>query len=389
IEGNSILPEDVFKSSGHLEHFKDALPKEEQTKEKKTFSMMFDVKIGTTGKEIGYLSPETAQNAYLSFKREFFALREKLPFGLAIIGKAFRNEISPRQGFFRLREFTQAELQIFFDPNSVEEYVSWKGMQSYKIKVAKGDSTQLVPCETLQKKYGKFYVYHLAKIQQFYVDNLKIPIEKFRFREIGEQERAFYNKIHFDIELNLETLGGFIEAAGLHLRGTYDLKAHSKSGEKLEVTIDGKKVLPEVLELSFGVDRNIWALLDIFYEEEKERTLFKFPAHLSPFDVAVFPLVSNKKELTKKALEVYEILNKKFKVFYDDTGSIGRRYRRMDEIGCLSCITIDFDSLDHDDITLRERDSMKQIRVKIQDLPETLRKFLGGVSLDKLGTFIN
>ncbi len=436
ISDSNILPEKVFEGSGHLKHFNDplteckkchfrfradeliedelsinvgSLNEKEMTKiikEKKLkcpkcgneledvkwFNMMFDVKVGSTGNERMYLRPETAQSAYLSFKREFFALREKLPFGLAVIGKAFRNEISPRQGFFRLREFTQAELQIFFDVDEIDNVADWNKIKNYKIKLYIQNKDVIIKCDEVYKKLKlpRLYVYNLAKIQQFYLDILKIPIEKFRLRELSEKERAFYNKIHFDIEINLDTLNGFKEISGLHYRTNYDLSAHQKnSGENLEVTINGKKILPHVLELSFGVDRNIWALLDVFYTIEKERTLFKFPPGIAPFDTAIFPLVSNKKNVVKYAKKVYELIKDDFKTFYDESGSIGRRYRRMDEIGCPCQITIDFDSLKKNDVTLRDRNSMKQIRVKVSKLKESIKEFLSGKSIGKLGKLIN
>ena len=163
IEGSNILSEEVFKNSGHLKHFND--PLEDEKGNIRQFNMMFRLKAGVTGDEIMYLSPETAQNSYISFKREFMALREKLPMGLAIIGRAFRNEINPRQGFFRLREFTQAELQIFFKEDEFK--VNFDEVKDYKLKIMNKD----IKCSDI--KVPRFYIYHLAKIQQFYLDTLK------------------------------------------------------------------------------------------------------------------------------------------------------------------------------------------------------------------------
>ena len=373
IEDVNILSEEVFKSSGHLKHFTDPLKDEKGNV--KQFNMMIGVKIGVTGDEMMYLRPETAQSPYISFKREFTALREKLPLGLAIIGKAFRNEINPRQGFYRLREFTQAELQIFFEEGKFD--VDFNEVKNYKLII----SNKEVKCSEL--KLPHFYIYHLAKIQQFYLDILKIPKDKFRFRELNEKERAFYNKIHYDIELDIESLGGWKEMGGLHYRGDYDLKNH-----KVSVSYNGKNIYPHVLELSFGVDRNIWGLMDIFYKKEKERELFLFDRKVAPVEVAIFPLV-NKDKLPEKAREVYELIKDEFNAFYDNSGSIGKMYRRMDEIGCIAMLTIDYNSLKNNDVTLRDRDSMKQIRIKIKDLKETLNKFLDGTELKKLGKLIN
>ena len=409
IDDANIMSKDVFKSSGHLENFNDPLIEcmkcktrfkvddlfednidgksekelDELIKKNKIkcpkcngdlgnvkfFNLMFELKVGATGSEIMYLRPETAQSPFISFKREFMALREKLPMGLAVIGKAFRNEINPRQGFFRLREFTQAELQIFFQEGKFE--VNFSEVKDYKIKIMNKE----IKCTEL--KLPKFYVYHLAKVQQFYLDVLKIPKDKFRFRELNEKERAFYNKIHFDVEIDMETLGGFKEVAGVHYRGDHDLKGH-----KVSINYDGSNIYPHVLELSFGVDRNIWALTNIFYRKDKERELFMFNRNIAPLEVAVFPLV-NKDGLPEKSLEIYNLIKDDFSVFYDSKGSIGKMYRRMDEIGCAAMLTIDHDSLKNNDVTLRDRDTMKQIRIHVKDLKETLNKFLNGVELKK------
>jgi glycyl-tRNA synthetase len=439
IEDVNIMAKNVFQSSGHLAHFNDPLTEctkckfrfradelvEDETgikvdgmKEKdmekvirenklkcpkcggalgevRFFNMMFDLKVGATGDSVMYLRPETAQSAFVSFKREFMALREKLPMGLAVIGKAFRNEISPRQGFFRLREFTQAELQIFFDPSKIDEVENWGEIRNQKLRLflVKNREKGIVEttCEEANKKMGlpKFYVYHLAKVQKFYLDLLKIPKDKFRFRELSEKERAFYNQLHFDAEIEMDTLGGFKEVAGVHYRGGYDLTQHQKgSGEKFEILNDGKRFIPHVLELSFGVDRHIWALMDVFFRKEKERSLFLFPSEISPAEVAVFPLVS-KDELPEKAMEVSNLLKSLgFNVTYDSKGSIGRMYRRVDEIGCPAMITVDHESLKNNTVTLRDRDTMKQIRVKVPELGEILRKYLAGEKLAKLGKVI-
>ena len=441
IEGSYILPEKVFKSSGHLLHFNDPLTEckkchfrfradhliEDELKinveglslesmdklikdnklkcpkcscpdleKTKWFNMMFDVKVGVTGNEIAYLSPETAQNPYLSFKREFLALRETLPFGLAMIGKAFRNEISPRQAFFRLREFTQAELQIFFDPSKINECENWNEIKNYKLylflsKDKKKNKITEVTCEDTNKKLKlpKLYIYYLAKTQQFYLERLKIPSDKIRLRELSEEERAFYNKIHFDVELKLETLEGFKECSGIHYRTDHDLKGHQQgSNEKLEIFYEEKRFILHILELSFGVDRNIWSLLDIFFKEEKERTLFTFPPYLAPIEVAVFPLV-NKDGLQERSIKIYNSIKNDFKVFYDDTASIGRRYRRVDEIACPLSLTVDYQTLKDNTITVRDLINMKQIRVKISDLKEVISKRLSGEQLNKFGKFIN
>ncbi|MEM1577656.1 MAG: glycine--tRNA ligase [Candidatus Pacearchaeota archaeon] len=418
IEGSCILPKKVFEASGHLENFNDPLVEckncgfrfradhfiedelginvtslslEEMTRiikqnklkcpkcnsqnlsDVEFFNMMFPLSLGVLSKEINaYLTPETAQQAYLAFKRQFEALRRKLPLGLAVIGKVFRNEISPRQSFFRLREFTQAELQIFIAPEMLDEDILgiWNEIKDKDIIVKRVNDKEAkkYKLKELANDYKKLYLSFMYKIQEFYLDKLKIPIEKFRFRELSEEERAFYNKAHFDIELFIETLNGFKEVAGLHYRSDYDLSRHQKfSKEKLEVLWNNKKIIPHVIELSFGVDRNIYAFLDIFFKKEKERNLFSFPLAIAPIDIAVFPLV-NRDGLNEKAKEVYNMLKYWFKCYYDEADSIGRRYRRQDEIGTPFCITIDYETLEDNTVTIRDRDSMKQERIKIENL---------------------
>jgi glycyl-tRNA synthetase len=358
------------------------------------FNMLFPLKIGVDrGSRTGYLTGETAQGAYVNFKSEFESLRRKLPMGLAIIGKAFRNEISPRNALIRMREFTQAELQIFFDPDNIGEHPRFPEVEKYKLvlfplEARKSGKAEEISCGDAVKRLGlpKFYVYHMAKTQQFYVDLLGLPKERLRFRQLSDEEKAFYNKYHWDIELQLESLGGFKEVAGIHYRTDHDLGGHQKvSKESMVVDVDGKKVLPHVLELSFGVDRNTYALLELAYREEKERTVLSFPRLVSPYDAAVFPLVS-KDGLDELAQKVKDMLREQgLIVFFDDSGSIGRRYRRMDEIGTAACITVDYESKESDDVTLRDRDSMKQVRVKIKDLTNVLKKFQKGEGLEKLG----
>ncbi|MBI5148220.1 glycine--tRNA ligase [Candidatus Pacearchaeota archaeon] len=434
IQSNNILPEPVFKASGHIENFNDPLTeckkchfrfradqfledkglyeenltiqkmsdviKKQKLKcprcggelsEVKWFNMMFPVAIGFGG-EKAYLSPETAQAAYLAFKQEFEATRKKLPLGIAIIDKAYRNEISPRQLFFRLREFSQAELQIFFDPERIDEHEKFNEIKDYKLKLKLGKNTQEISCEEANKKLKipRFYLYYAAKVQQFYLNTLKIPKEKFRLRELGEEERAFYNKIHFDIEVMLETFCGFKEVGGIHYRTDHDLKGHSEvSGKNLEIFYDNKKILPHVLELSFGIDRNIWMLLDVFYTIGKEGSMFKFPSILSPYKTAILPLV-NKEGMDKIAQDIYNELKKELPAFYDESGSVGRRYARNDEIGTPFCITIDGETLKDHTVTIRDRDTTEQIRVKISNLKETLKKLiLGEIKFREVGKLIN
>ena len=420
IDATHIMPKNVFVGSGHLENFNDPLTECEKCHSRfradhlveeflersaegmsseemssllkesnipcpkcgghlldvRMFNMMFELSVGASGEsEIAYLRPETAQGAFLAFKRSFNALRGKLPMGLAIVGRAYRNEISPRQGFYRLREFNQAELQVFFDPDTIEDHPDFESIKDVKLRMfplqnrASGDVDD-VTASDLNTNFGipKFYIYHLAKIQEFYLDKMKFPRELFRFRELSEEERAFYNKIHWDVEVYTESLGGFKEMGGLHYRTDHDLGGHQNaSGERLDVNVDGKKFVPHVLELSFGVDRNFWTLLDVFYKDEGDRKVISLPKEVAPFRAGIFPL-QKKEDLEKVAKKVYTDLKECYDVFYDDSGSIGRRYRRQDEIGTPFGITVDFQTLEDNTVTIRERDSMNQHRVKLDEI---------------------
>ncbi len=437
IEASNIMPKPVFVASGHLESFVDPIVKckkckhteradqilEEELKESfegKTpdellevikkhkikcrscggfleetgiLNMMFPLNIGV-GKNVttAYLRPETAQSAYVNFSRSFNVLRKKLPLGLAIIGRAYRNEISPRNALLRMREFTQAELQIFFDSETIEEHENWDDVKNEKIYYlpSNGKEEKEVTASVMAKELPKFYVYYLIFVQRFFLDILKIPKNKFRFRELSKEERAFYNKNHFDVEILLDYIG-WKEVGGVHYRTDHDLSGHSRiSKQDLSVQVGDKKVLPHVLELSFGVDRNVYSLMHIFYEEEQSeksesRTLIKLPRILAPYDCAVFPLVS-KDGLGEKAKEVKSLLQSNgIAVFYDDSGSVGRRYRRVDEIGVPLSITCDYQTLQDKSVTIRDRDTMKQVRVKVNELADKVKLFLNGAKIEDFG----
>jgi glycyl-tRNA synthetase len=279
-----------------------------------------------------------------------------------------------------MREFTQAELQIFFDSDKVNEHENWNEVKDYKLivlPVSERDKKSKIEmtCEELSKRIPKFYVYHMAKVQKFYLDALKIPKEKFRFRELSDEEKAFYNKIHWDMELDLESLDGFKEIGGVHYRTDHDLTGHQKvSKQTQEVFFDNKKFIPHVLELSFGVDRMLYALLDLFYTKEKDKVVLKLPSCIAPITVSVFPLV-NKDGLDKKAKEVFDKV-KCFDAIYDDSGSIGRMYARSDESGTPFAVTVDYDTMKDNTVTLRIRDTTEQKRVKIEDIVKSVQQML-------------
>ena len=436
IETAAIMHEKVFEASGHLEKFADIVAyckkcgfKERADhlveknlksraegfsvkqlsdiiKENKLkcphcssgFSvfpqnMMFPVQLGSAHKEAeyadgvparlkaneeraqAYLRPETAQGPYVNFKLQYELQRKKMPLGLALIGRAYRNEISPRNLTLRQREFTQAELQIFFNPSRINEHKEFNLIKNYALRIQlvkdreKKAAAERTAEELVNQGWPQFYVYHLVRIQQFYLQQLQVPAEKFRFSELDEKEKAFYNKYHFDIEVEVQELG-WTEVGGLHYRTDHDLAGHQQlSGERLEVLEEqsGHKYIPHVLELSFGVDRNVYALLDLNYEYSKERDyiILHLPARLAPFYCAVFPLVKNKPELVLKAEEVQALLRKEFSCLYDESGAVGRRYARADEMGVRWCLTVDFDSLGDNAVTIRDRETTRQERVKI------------------------
>ncbi len=427
IDTPTILPEAPLKASGHVDHFTDVLVSCTRCRESyrgdhlleaathqeheglttgdvdtkirelgvrcpnckgelgpsRAFNMMFPVGVGPTGKDRAYLRPETAQGVYLNFKREFEALRRKLPLGLAIIGRAFRNEINPRQGTYRMREFVQAELQIFFDPAAFADQVPLDGVGETPVRIAwakektSPGAREILAKSLVEEGLPSWYVYHLVTVQRFYSDVLCLPRSGLRFAELDEKERAFYNKIHFDVQVNQESLGGFREVGGVHYRTDYDLRGHeAASRERQSVTVGPSKIVPHVLELSFGVDRNVWALLDLTFTKG-ERSVLRLPPRLAPVGVAVFPLVS-KDGLPERTLELYGALRRKFSAFYDDSGSIGRRYARMDEIGTPYCVTVDHETREGKGVTIRERDTQKQARVADAVLSETLSRLLAG-----------
>lgn len=427
VSGAQILPEDVFKASGHLENFNDPIvqckkcnalhradkliedhsdgivPESLSTveldnlikkhavkcpkckaasfSEVKKFNMMMKVDIGARGDNVSYLRPETCQSIFLDFKRLYKNARGELPLGVAQAGTSFRNEISPRNSLLRQREFGQMEVEIFFDPDKIDDVSGFSEVASYKVNLLLlgKETVEKISCkDAVSKKVvsGKLVAYYLARVQQFY-EKLGIPLEKMRFRGLDKDEKAFYARETWDFEV--ETDLGWIELMACNYRTDYDLKGHAKqSKQDLQVNEDGKKFVPHVLELSAGTDRTFYVLLDLSFRKEKrgseERVFLKLPPKVAPYLVAVFPLVK-KDGLLEKAKEIFENLNSfDLDVFFDGKGSIGKRYARVDEIGVSYAVTVDYDTLKDDTVTLRERDSMKQMRVKVSDLPVLLWK---------------
>ena len=320
------------------------------------FNLMMKTFIGPLEDEAAatYLRAETCQGIYMNFENVLNATRMKIPFGIAQIGKAFRNEITPKDFIYRIREFEQMEMQWFCYPKDAEKYFeSWK--------------TERV----------KWYL------------NLGMKKENLRSREIPEKERAHYAKRQVDIEYKFPF--GWREIEGIHNRGDWDLSNHSKhSGKDLRYFDEETKerYFPYIVETSVGVERSLFAFLCDAYREipggrtrttkstKEIEVLLNLDKKIAPIKVAVLPLIRNKPELVKKAKEVYQLLKSHFTCQYDELGSIGRRYRRLDEVGVPLALTIDFESLEKEDLTIRDRDTMKQERVKIKDLLKGLKEKL-------------
>ncbi len=297
-------------------------------------------------KEPAYLRGETCQGIYINFKNVLDTTRVKVPFGIAQIGKAFRNEIAPRQYIFRKREFEQMEMQMFVAPQEeMPVYDIWK-----------------------------------AKRMQYYID-LGFKAENLRFHE--HENLVFYAKAAFDIEYNFPF--GFKELEGVHARGNYDLTQHQTfSGVSMEYSdpYTNEKYIPHVVETSVGLDRTFLAVMTEFYDEdtigEESRIVLRLPKKLAPIKVAVFPLLRNRPELVQKAEEVFALVSKEMRAEFDDNGNVGKRYRRQDEIGTPHCVTIDFDTLGEnpellDTVTVRNRDTGTQERIAIAELVNYLK----------------
>ena len=381
MDGAILTHPEVLKASGHVEGFSDPMIdcrtckahlRFDQLIEKKgvkqcpncggrdltdarQFNLMFETHVGAAAEEssIAYLRPETAQSIFVQFKNSLEVSRKKLPFGIAQIGKAFRNEINPRNFTFRSREFEQMELEYFC---RAEEGMQW--------------------LDYWKNERLKFY------------ENIGIPRTKLHARKVPDEERAFYSKGTYDIEYDFPF--GCQELEGVAYRTDYDLSQHQKaSGKSLEYFDEETKqrFVPHVVEPSAGVDRTVLALICEAYSEDEApdekgkmetRVVLRFHPRVAPIKCAVFPLLKNKEPLVAKAKEIVDLLRPHMFVFYDESGAIGRRYRRQDEIGTPFGVTVDFETLGEKDaalrdtVTLRDRDSMKQERVKISDLLELL-----------------
>ena len=370
VDAAILMNQKVWQASGHVDTFTDPLVecsnchnrfradhikddnkcpvcgKENVFGEPRQFNMMFKTSVGPVADEnsTSYLRPETAQGIFTNYKNVVDSFYPDLPFGVAQIGKAFRNEISPRDFVFRSREFEQMEIEYFINPKDWEKaFEKW------------------------QKDIHEF------------LKELGLPSGKIHELEVPANDRAHYSKRTVDFEFDFPI--GREELLGLAYRTDFDLQNIQKaSGKNMEYRPkDGSDpFVPHVIEPSFGLERAVMAVLTSAYETDEiggeSRAVLKLPVHLAPVKVAVSPLLKNKPELVKKAREVYAALKKEFgNVMYDDNGNIGKRYRRQDEIGTPHCVTIDFDTLEDNTVTVRERDTTKQERVKAEKIADYAR----------------
>lgn len=351
------------------------------------FMTMFTTTIGPYSDAVGYGRPEAAQGIFVEFKRIFESARERLPLGVVQIGHALRNEVSPRQGPVRLREFTIIDIEFFVDPENrkcdrlheVENEELRLITAENKLKGVTDPITVTVK-EALTKGIIKeeWQAYFMALAKNFLVE-LGVPEEQQRFIEKLEWERAHYSVQGFDQEVYLDRWG-WTEVSGHNYRTDYDLSRHMKaSGVDLtafkEAENGGKRFIPHVIEPSFGLDRLAYVALEYAYTKKKKRTLLSLSRDIAPIQASVFPLVS-KDGLPEKAKEVYQMLiNEGFAVEWDESGSIGRRYARADEAGTPLGITIDYRTLEDGTVTLRDRDTWRQARSEIDNLSQMLHAY--------------
>ena len=362
LDASILMHPRVWEASGHVESFADLMVDCKNCKQRfradelssqvcpacggplteaRRFNLMFKTHMGPVEDEenIIYLRPETAQGIYVNYLNVMQAYRLKLPFGIAQVGKAFRNEITTSNFIFRTREFEQMEMQFFVQPGSEDEWMEkWK-----------------------------------AERWDFYLQ-LGLNKDSLRFRQHGPDELVFYAKEAWDIEYQFPF--GWKEIEGIHNRTDFDLSRHAKySGKDLSYFDEAtrQRFIPYIIETSAGLTRTLLTVLVDAYGEEPERVVLHLHPRLAPIKAGVFPLV-RRNGMPQRAKQIYEMLKPHFTVFYDESGSIGRRYRRMDEIGTPFGITVDSQTAQDDTVTLRDRDTMQQVRVKIDALKEELEK---------------
>ncbi|MBW2971579.1 glycine--tRNA ligase, partial [Candidatus Woesearchaeota archaeon] len=346
---------------------------------------MFKTKIGTDQTE-AYLRGETAQGMFLDFKLVTDTSRVKLPFGIVQVGRCFRNEIAPRDFMFRCREFHIGEFEFFIHPKMQNCDIITDEQLKLEIPLLSAEMQDKNKDELVmtsigdmikKKKLDGWHGYWLAEQVRWFI-SLGLKMDNLKIREHTKTELSHYSSATFDIDYKYPF--GSKELAGNANRGQYDLNQHVKeSGKDLSVFDEEskEKVIPRVIEPTFGMERAFLAVLCDAYEYDKTRDNIVLHLHpkLAPIKVAVFPLVN---KLEDKAREVFLMLKDEFPCTYDRSGSVGRRYARMDEIGTPFCVTIDFDSLEKKDVTIRNRDTTEQKRIKITELKDTLRRLVSG-----------
>ncbi|MFX1561801.1 MAG: glycine--tRNA ligase [Promethearchaeota archaeon] len=428
MSGTTLLPVEVFKASGHLDHFTDPsaecskghvvridtlieerlkIPAEgkslkelstiiqekkikcpvcgEPFKDVKNFGLMFGTNVGGERRQ-AFLRPETAQNIFLGFNRVQTAMRAKLPFGIAQIGHSYRNEISPRQSIVRVREFNQMEIEYFINPTNLnecpffedlantqlsivtredQEKAAEKGSTDYpskRVSVAEAFEKKLVPNQWMACVLGD---------ESTFFRQLGIPDDVIRFRHMRPEETPHYSGGNYDLEVHFSF--GWKEVIGNAYRRDHDLNAHIKSSQKdLSIEVDGAKVVPHVIEPSFGIERILYCILENCYRSKDDTrgwTWFQFPPEIAPYNAVILPLL-NQPELESIAFRLFKACKDSGKaVLYDANGRIGRRYARADEIGISYAVTIDPGTLEDDTVTLRNRDTTQQTRHPLSEIP--------------------
>ncbi len=430
IESSVIMPAKVFEASGHLDHFKEPMVECNKCKRKlradhllqeqagmsdveteklnleelmneiqkrgvhcpecggnvgrpEYFRTMFATTIGPYSDASGYGRPEAAQGIFVEFRRLWEYARERLPFGVVQIGHALRNEISPRQGLLRQREFSIMDVEFFFDPEE-PSCMKLKEVPNEKLRLllaemklrGEKEVIEVTVEEALRKGYIKteWQAYFMVLAKHF-LKEIGVPEDRQRFIEKLEWERAHYSTQGFDQEIYLDRWG-WEEVSGHNYRTDYDLKQHMKfSGVDMRAFKEGRRFIPHVVEPSFGSDRLVYVAVEYAYQAKKDRALLSLPRELAPIQVGVYPLVS-KDGLPEKAWQIYQTLVKEgFTAEHDESGSIGRRYARADEVGTPLGVTIDYETLKDDTVTIRDRDSWKQVRTPIIQLADMLRDY--------------
>jgi glycyl-tRNA synthetase len=421
IDGSIITNPNIWSASGHVAHFVDYIIKEKKSGQvfkvdahevkqyeknnayivEGAFNPMFTTHVGPNSSKgtVAYLRPETAQSIFANFKLVYDHSRLKLPCGIAQIGKAFRNEIAPREFLFRSREFEQMELEYFIAPGMECPFMDEIGdvelaLYTEEMQI-KEQKEKVMPLYEAWKKgviKSDWHVYWLAKEFQWFL-SLGAKPQRFRARQHTKEEKSHYAVDTWDLEYQFPM--GWRELQGIANRGAFDLTQHQEhSKESFAVLVDeasGKKVVPEVVcEPSLGVGRAFIVFMLDAYEHDAQRDNIILHLHpmLAPYKAAVFPLISKGEQL-KLAQKVHRDLASEFSILFDDSGSIGRRYARNDEMGTPYCIAIDDDSVTKKTVTIRDRDSTKQIRVKIDELHSILRDLIrGNIVFEKAGKLV-